>query len=757
MSDQIINKIKELLQDLDKITLDQSNKNENIKMIQRSLDDQMRDLELLDFDAYSFYKYLITESNFKDEFYGVNVIDLEDFQDKRRLLLTIIHPDKYKKYFKSDNNLLQEKAKDIMRKLIKKNYDWEKEIKENIQNLQQYQQGQSLIQVYQAKAKVFFSEANRLYKLCQNNLVPQFKVLEKQKNQAAKESFQFYREAMKLADKYKLIEQSIILRNNISLCFYLMKNYLLAQIYTTGSLRIIKKNKKILNRQQLFDDTIKVQNKIKGQQNKQCKQQQSDSNFQLMIQNSQNNLENINDLVLKQLNELKLQPYNQILMLRYEHSDECDIGNQLNFESTQVTRQKKLQTNIIKIKALALGFVPIVLDLSLLFIGGFGLFSFLSIPFIYINAKNNLQKYQKISKDFNRNLILRNELNKAIQEAIELHKQKDYFEFLKKLQIQINKKNEKLISIVEDQFLIVEYKHFIDVLLENGFRPDSVAYLLVLIGEAILFCDQFYSKYFTNQKEISMQIYKDVLMDKKLTKQAQDIDLQIEKLIVQNANKNNFFSNIINKIEKYSDCFDQDLKVDSKYSIAYYDIKEKKYQSYEKKVNQIKEFANINICLIYILNNQISEAKKALRTIISKAETYEFLDFQREYKISALKDFIQIFDTEFNSSVEEIQQITNGQQENQECVKIRALREYIQQEKFNQAVNQIYKITQEKKEQKIPKNFNDKLFYYWCVICYEKLNKLKEANFYIDKYISLPRKDQTQDQTIYQIQQKIQQ
>ncbi|KAL4432483.1 hypothetical protein ABPG74_013337 [Tetrahymena malaccensis] len=706
---------------------------------------------LTSFLNLEFFQKMYHDKNFKEKYYGEDTIDLEAFQNKRRILLKIIHPDKIKRYFRSEINQYQEKGKEIMRILIQRNQDWETEIKQNIQNLEQQQQGKDLIQVYLTKAQIYFQDSNKKYKMLQNNQqnTLQFKELEKKKNQDAQKSYQFYLQAMKCAQKHRLIEQAIIIRNNISLCFYLMKNYILAHLYAIGSLYIIEKNKNIQNRLQLYDDTIKVLNKIRGQLNKKTNQQQGDSQLQLMPLNSENTYQNITDLVIQQVNQLKLEPYNQILILRYEKSEECDIQNQLNLESVEVTNIKRLQVKTVKTVAFASGAVSVILDIGFIYCAGLGVFSVFAFPFIYCQAKKYINQYQEASEKQNQNIYLREKLNSIIKEAIEYHKKREYYQFLKKMQTQFNSQNEKLINIIEVSYLFVTYDKFIDILLENGFRPDSVAYLLVLIGEAILFCNEFNSKYFTSQKQIAMGIYQNVQTNEKLMQQAQDIDLLILKLIAQNGQQQKYKNYCKNNLEKFMDCLDQDLKVDSKYSIANFDIKMQKYQSYENNLKEIQDIAHINICLIYILDIHIQEAKEILKYIIHKTRTCESLDIDREYKIQTICEFIKIFDTEFNSDSQQYLSSDNQQLGHQECEQIKSLREKIEQEKFDQAIDQIYQLILQK--QNLKDNFDQKLFYYWCIICLDKLNKKNEIKFFIQKYCCLPTKDQNYDQRIQQI------
>ncbi|EAR85557.2 hypothetical protein TTHERM_00443070 (macronuclear) [Tetrahymena thermophila SB210] len=728
-----------------------------------------------------FYESIYQNPDFIKNYYGEPVLDEIDFKRKRKIILLFISPDKYRYYFY--NHKCQEQALNIMRRLRQQHDDYRDKIKKQIN--QSYQNVLLLKQMEEneEEAQRHFKKANNLRKMkLQLDDRHLQSSIEKEIALEINIAIKYFRICMKHADKMKILQKSIIYRNNIALCYYIKDASVLAQIYALGALHAILRfpNSQYLP---LLEETKKVLSKVKGNSKKQGQsgeQQQQNQDNENQIQTSALIPLNTQQCALyieEQLGQLKMEPFNQIMKAHYSNCGDYNIQRYQNFEQTAITNTKKriIQAEVLGAAGCSIGAILSEGILIGLGISTFGLVSFLITPlFIYPayvacqNAKKSYQNYTQLQQT-------RSNINSIVQESIKLHQKSQYLDFLNKLATPYLIEGDNQQSLIEitqsDSGLIIKYDNLIPILLGNGFRPDAVGYLMILLGESILGCKEYTEKgavYQRQQKVIAEQIFQRVADNRDILNQAMQIDSKIAKIISNykehricscgNRPCQSIFCHARSRAacafertkDNFLDCISSDLVVDSKNSIAYSDVERQCYSSYEEKVKEIQDFASMNICLIRIINNDIDSAKIYLKTKLQKRQNFNYYFTQTEESWYVLQDLIHIFEPEFQIQQSLSYQILSSV----DCDIVNKLQTLVENKQFIQASEHIRSYVTDEKFNKQENEQIVKQFYYWCTICFDGLNDRNAVMFYSSKYGIKEGRNKEQEKKIQEIRTK---
>ena len=203
---------------------------------------------------------------------------------------------------------------------------------------------------------------------------------------------------------------------------------------------------------------------------------------------------------------------------------------------------------------------------------------------------------------------IREKLNKIISEALNLHNNKEYEKFIKKLREPYHKK-ECLLQIMGHGFDI-NTNNMIEVLIKHGFRPDDIGCLLNLIGEAIAsgsvtIDDMNPARVSRDLYLLPINVYYEVISSRELTSNAQLLDNRITKLR-QESLKSLYYKT-------------KDTLFFKNYTvIAKEFVKAAQKMSFKSRLDEIRNIARLNILIIKIVNGDefnFDEAKNLIHEV----------------------------------------------------------------------------------------------------------------------------------------------
>ncbi|KAL4464914.1 hypothetical protein ABPG72_011171 [Tetrahymena utriculariae] len=730
-----------------------------------------------------FYESIYQNPDFIKNYYGEPVLDEIEFKRKRNAILPVVSPDKCCTYFYA--HMRQEQARNIMRRLQQEHNDYRDKIMKQINY--SYQNVPLLKQMEQneEEAQSHFKKANNLRKkklqLDDRHLQSS---IEKEIAIEINISIKYFRICMKQADKMEILQKSIIYRNNIALCYYIKDASVLAQVYALGALHAILQSEKHPQYQSLVEETNKVLSKIKGNSKKQGQRGEQQH------QNQQYNENRIVTSALipldkkqcalyiqKQLGQLQIEPFNQIMKAHYSNCGDYDLQRYQRFEQAKITKTKKImiQAEVVGATVASIGVITTEVLLTLVGISTFGLFSFalVQLAFIY-PAYKTCQDVKKSYRQYTQLQETRANINSIIQESIKLHQKSQYLDFLNKLAAPylIEGGNQhRLIEITEgDSGISIKYDDIIPMLLKNGFRPDAVGYLMILLGESILGCKEYTEKgadYQQQQKDIAEQVFQKIVEDKDMFNQAIQIDSKIAK-IASNYKKRHMCScgKLACRIgfnkcrgavyvferekDNFCDSISSNLVVDASNSIAYSDVEGQCYSSYEERVKEIQDFASMNICLVRIVKTQFESAIRYLKAKLQKRQNFYYYFTETEESWYVLQDLIHIFDPNFQIQLSLPYQILSTV----DCRIVNGLKTLVESKELYQATQHIRKYVTDEQFNRQENEQKVKQFYYWFTICFDELNDRNAVMFYSSKYGIKEGRNEEQEKKIEEIRTK---
>lgn len=240
---------------------------------------------------------------------------------------------------------------------------------------------------------------------------------------------------------------------------------------------------------------------------------------------------------------------------------------------------------------------------------------------------------------------IRKSLNKMIEDALNYFQKDDYANFFLKLAETYGDKD-PLIEFIPNETIDIQPKHIVKQLLAHGFRPDGIAYLMNIIGEALVRykVDDASSNSRSEYVSISIKLFKATYETEikisdnpavALKEEANKLDKQVNKLKQKNKN---MFEEICSK-------FATTFQIPNEYIVDF------EKAPFTKRLEDMTIITRINCAMCYIILNDMEQAKRLLIGV--KNSFKDLVMFEK--RIKALEDWLFALglyeDVEYNMNV----------------------------------------------------------------------------------------------------------
>jgi hypothetical protein len=453
------------------------------------------------------------------------------------------------------------------------------------------------------------------------------KELQNMRNKYILESYNLYRGACRIADKKNLVDKQIYLRGNMSLVLYSSGDYIEAQLYAIASIQFIFKNSNIISAK-ILANAKKILEKVKGltheievtnQDNLNDELNSDVNNILAMVKvkddnSSLNVIENEFSFSQKNMIQGTLNRYLGELALQRTISCDKSLVNYKTPEEFILKTKEKAE--LYKTKGLTVGFlglsgigagagVLITTTTGAEILATLGLITGTAVasPLFAIGAIVGASCIYKTgcglikeSKDLLKEPSIREKLNKIVSQAVIFHENKEYVNFINKLSESYDK-DECLLKLKKAQDTLNTVK-IIESLIEHGFRPDGIGYLLNLIGEALISgivkIDGFTR---TDLVSKAKDVYLGIL-NEKLENEAEILDKRITELRKKN---------LASRFNEISDTF----RLKDYSWIAKEHIKDAEKMPFKSRLEEVRNIAKLNIAIIRIMNGDKDDLEDA--------------------------------------------------------------------------------------------------------------------------------------------------
>ncbi|CAG8586071.1 3140_t:CDS:1 [Funneliformis caledonium] len=333
-------------------------------------------------------------------------------------------------------------------------------------------------------------------------------------------AYKEYRAACKIVDKAKQLKDQVRLRGNMALCLYVCNRILEAQLFALSAIKLQLKNCNVVTHE--LNEAKKIFDKVRSRNateepSTEIKLNYNFDNTQALVKldrqisffekNSQQRL--IDDDINKIMTDLMLNANRSLV--RYEIPEE---------EILQV-QNHAVQYKIAGLAKIAFGIHVFVSPFAALVMGPIGL---LTIG-LGIWAGSNL--WNKGVEQIKVPEILE-KLNDIMRNAMKAYDDDDHQKFIDILSKEYDK-DTRLLNL-KDRSDAINPKEIVKALLSQGFRPDGVSYLLILLGEVLNVGKIEIKGKTTNElKMLAKTVYAGV-EDPKLYEEATKLDNRIQAL-----------------------------------------------------------------------------------------------------------------------------------------------------------------------------------------------------------------------------------
>jgi hypothetical protein len=468
--------------------------------------------------------------------------------------------------------------------------------------------------------------------------------LKSKRDSNAIKSYEFFRSACKIADKNKLLEKQSKFRQNLATCLNIRELFLEARVCAFSAIYIILKNSNDDASGKLLQDAQNFFREINAFKNKNT-----------TVKSSTNQ---------KQKNSMELIPVNSnrnlSLSIRQSFSiiEREQIKNNLDVELRSVIKELMIKPddNIVNYQPL-IGDEKVLRSNASKLLNGRGLLILVALPIAVIPmfAIMTERIFKKGLYGMKEHKI-RLKYNEIIKTAIDRYKEGNLLEFFKELQTPNEHDcNKKILDIDSDNSrgVVMPYS-VIETLDNHGFRPDGIAYLLILIGEALLSekvnLEDRAQKDFDGQ---AVTVFEATYRSKILNSKAKDLDDLIEK----NRNRNKSWGYFVDLVEII---FFKRATSDEKLILKEY-IEDSQEMTFSERLAETQNIAKINIALIRIMQSEFNLATKIITEIRDLSKKKFCFISPSLTRLEILEDFISIIDgtyideiTENENNVKEI-------------------------------------------------------------------------------------------------------
>ncbi|EDV19343.1 uncharacterized protein TRIADDRAFT_62223 [Trichoplax adhaerens] len=229
---------------------------------------------------------------------------------------------------------------------------------------------------------------------------------------------------------------------------------------------------------------------------------------------------------------------------------------------------------------------------------------------------------------------IRENLNNLIADAIKAYNGDDYEQFLEKLSQNYDERKEtgyRLIHYDKGRSIDISPKKMIEDLLNHNFRPDGIAYLLVIIGETLISGKVTFSKCPASTLEAeACKIFESVFNSDQLRDAAEALDNKVSKMLI----------NYVRKLAKQAKSFLFDRSADEGSEEKLNDAEESPFVS---RLQEIILVARLNFALVHVItgrDDNLNFAKEQLIEMHSiTSQNFQFFSIT-EYRLASVEDFL---------------------------------------------------------------------------------------------------------------------
>jgi patatin-like phospholipase/acyl hydrolase len=443
--------------------------------------------------------------------------------------------------------------------------------------------------------------------------------LKSKRDSNAIKSYEFYRSACKIADKNNLLDKQCKFRQNLATCLNFAELFLEARVCAFSAIYIILKNNhddasgKLLQDAQKFFSELNAY-KIENTTVKSTTNQNEKKSMQLVPVNSNRNLS---------------------LSIRKSFStvEREQLKNNLEVELRSVIKELMIKPNenIVKYQTL------------------------IDEKIIQTSSKAKIFRNTFFYNEYVSSLVFRDkprkEYNEIIKAAVDKYKEGNLLEFFEKLQTSNqHDDNRKILDLDSDKSrgVVLPYS-VIETLNRHGYRPDGIAYLLILIGETLLSNKVNFKN--RTQKDFDGQavtVFEATFMSELLNTKAKNLD----DLIEEKRNKQRSrLRDILGDIWDLVHIIFTKAKSDEKLILKDY-IKDSQEMAFVERLTETQNIAKINIALIRIMQSDLNAATqiiKEIRDIPKKKFSFISPSIMR---LEILEDLISIIDGTYIETTE---------------------------------------------------------------------------------------------------------
>jgi hypothetical protein len=472
-------------------------------------------------------------------------------------------------------------------------------------------------------------------------------------------AYQHYRAACKHADDNKQLKSQIKLRGHMALSLYISEKFMEAQLYALAAIKLVFRNYLNVTKEDLYK-AIEIFDKVKGGN------PSGSENIQLNteVKPKYNSHNSCYDLVKTEtmVNEFSFLEKKAINRLIDEDLEKISAALILKANGTSTSTLTSCQLNkeeILQAKAYAHTIIGVAIATG----GEIGLLSAASSAIRYSketvsDALSGVSQtkigigtiilglwggYTLLKRGRQRleEPKTTEALNKIIKEAYHAYEIKDYQKVFEELSREY--KSGSSILKLKNRGDIINHEDMINNLIKHGFRPDGIAYLLILIGEVLIMGNiqiqgKITEKITSEDLKTQGYIIWNGVLSKVLQVEAKKLDERIEELrkMSWKSIENNSSWMIYKQIE--------DIFLKRKYNRIAEECKESK-QSFNIKLEEMRNIAKINLTIRDILiggSQDIERAKEVIKEIHKSIEDQHQYIGLAEARLEALEDLFWV-------------------------------------------------------------------------------------------------------------------
>ncbi len=315
----------------------------------------------------------------------------------------------------------------------------------------------------------------------------------------------------------------------------------------------------------------------------------------------------------------------------------------VQLKANKVEIERKISSHTIRQVSAAISGISIASSYILMFPPNLivGMIGVTSGAYFLQNKSNSSNKEE---------LAIVNKLENILNDAVEAHSKSDHKKFFENLSVKYNR--ELSLIYFNISFLEINYQKIEEVLLKYGFRPDCIAYILLMISDMILSLKNslpmeniYRNNYELKAVEILQRITKNCSLEIEARKLDKELNESRKKLLLRNPVFFGCFS--YDKRYRWWNRMDLHFGGNSARDSQNYDLLEEDDEtSFFSRFNEIRMLASLNLFFMNLLR-EVDQDTTALKNSLLNVQL--FLNMEYKYvtnihiRFEALRDFIWLF------------------------------------------------------------------------------------------------------------------